>query len=71
MSFDMNMFIMYHVHVLGTEIEGSKPKKCLKAQINIQTKLLYSKHRMLSIRGKIIQFSAVAKKGHLLNLAEI
>ena len=45
---------------------------CLKAHLKIITKLfLYSKYKVSSITGKMIQFSAVAKKGHLHNIAEI
>ena len=47
-------------------------QKCLKTHLEILTNiLLYYKYRMSSLTGKIIQFSAVAKKGDLYNKAEI
>ena len=39
MSFDINMYIIYNVH-LSTEMEGKKHTKCLKAHLKILTKLL-------------------------------
>ena len=47
-------------------------KRCLKAHLKLQTKLLlYSKYRKLSIGDKIILFSVIAKYGHLCIMAEI
>ena len=70
MSFEMNM--LYSAHLLGTEMEGKNLQTYLKAHLNMLTQLLlYSKHRMSSIKGKIMQFSAVAKKGHFCYMTEI
>ena len=61
MPFEMNMLIMYHVQHLST-----------KTHLKLLTKLLpYSKYRMSNMMGKIIQFSAVVKKGHIHNLSQI
>ena len=37
-SCEVNMFIMYHVHHLSTEMDG-EPQKCLKAHLKILTKI--------------------------------
>ena len=60
MLFEMNMLLMYHAHHLTTEMEDKKPTKAPKSTLKILTTfMLYSKYRMSSITGKIIQFSAV------------
>ena len=65
------MLIMYHVHHLSTEMVGKTPTKVPKSTPNILTKLLlYFTYKMSNIRGKRIQFSAIAKEGHLHNITE-
>ena len=52
-------------------MEDKTPTKVPKSTPKILTKFfLYSEYRMPNITGKIIQFSAVAKKGHFHNMTE-
>ena len=52
-------------------MDSTKPTKVPKSTPKILIKLLFSEYRISGITGKINQFSAVGKKGHLHYMAEI
>ena len=72
MSFEMNMLTMYHVHLLGTEMEGKKTRKVPKSRPKNknQTSPKYN-CRISRLTVKIIQFSSCGQIYDMHNMAEI